>query len=111
MRSLAAVLAAAVLCAPASAEPAAGEKVFQRYCVTCHGAKADGKGPAARLFTPPPADLTASTRTDQYKASIIRAGGAAVGRSASMPPWGQELDARQIDDLVEYLRSVKRTPL
>ena len=107
MKRLAALLLLLGLIAPAAAQPGAGEDVFRRYCVTCHGEKADGKGPAARLFTPPPADLVASTRSDQYKASIIRAGGAALGRSASMPPWGQELDEKQINDVIEYLRGLK----
>ena len=90
---------------PASASN--GATVFQRYCVTCHGEKADGTGAAARLFKPPPADLTRSTRPDSYKESIIRVGGGAMGRSPGMPPWGQELTEEQIHDVVEYLRSVK----
>lgn len=106
MRFVASLLALLCLCAPVLAQ-GDGERIYQRYCVTCHGEKADGKGPAARLFKPPPADLTASTRSDQYKAQIIRSGGGALGRSASMPPWGQELDEKQIGAVVDYLRGVK----
>jgi mono/diheme cytochrome c family protein len=83
-----------------------GAAVYQRYCVTCHGAKADGAGAAARLFKPPPADLTRSTRPDEYKQLIIRVGGEPMGRSPGMPPWGQELSEQQIGDLVQYLRTV-----
>jgi cytochrome c oxidase cbb3-type subunit 3 len=121
MRGLAGLLALLCLCPVAMAQGGAGqsasigaltptgsgERVYQRYCVTCHGEKADGKGPAAALYQPRPADLTASTRSDLYKELIIRNGGGAVGRSVSMPAWGNELDEKQIHDLVEYLRSVK----
>ena len=84
-----------------------GAAVYQRYCVTCHGANGDGSGAAAKLFRPPPADLTRSTKSDDYKALIIRIGGSPMGRSPGMPPWGQELSESQIHDVVAYLRSVR----
>jgi mono/diheme cytochrome c family protein len=90
---------------PASAQK--GAQVFKKYCTTCHGAKADGTGPAARLYNPPPANLMLSTRPDEYQEAIIYRGGGAVGRSASMPPWGQELSQQQIRDVVRYLGTVK----
>ncbi len=83
-----------------------GAAVYKRYCVTCHGVKADGTGAAARLFKPPPADLTRSTRPDEYKKLIIRVGGEPMGRSPGMPPWGHELSEEQIHDVVQYLRAV-----
>jgi len=83
-----------------------GASIYARYCVTCHGANGAGDGAAARLFTPKPADLTRSTRSDEYKALIIRMGGAPMGRSPGMPPWGQELSESQIHDVVAYLRKV-----
>ena len=90
-----------------SASAGDGATVYQRYCVTCHGINGDGAGAAARLFKPPPADLTRSTKTDDYKALIIRIGGEPVGRSPGMPPWGQELSDAQIRDVVAYLRKVR----
>jgi cytochrome c oxidase cbb3-type subunit II len=35
-----------------------GKEVFLARCVGCHGPKGDGKGPAARFMSPPPADFT-----------------------------------------------------
>lgn len=105
-----AVIALALPAALAQNSPASassGAAVFQRYCATCHGANADGAGAAAKLFKPPPADLTRSARSDAYKESIIRRGGGAMGRSSGMPPWGQELSDAQIQDVVLYLRTVK----
>jgi mono/diheme cytochrome c family protein len=84
-----------------------GELVFKRYCVLCHGEKADGNGAAAKIYNPPPANLTLSPYSDDYKTRIIRDGGAAMGRSAAMPPWGKELDETQIRDLVAYLRRIR----
>jgi mono/diheme cytochrome c family protein len=107
-------LAAAAVVLPAAlaqnrpASASSGAAVYQRYCVTCHGIQADGSGAAAKLFTPPPADLTRSTKSDEYKALIIRMGGQPMGRSPGMPPWGQELSSTQIDDVVLYLRTVAK---
>ncbi len=83
-----------------------GSIVFRTYCVLCHGELADGTGRAAKNLKPPPANLTLSTASDEYKENMIRKGGAAVGRSAFMPPWGQELTDEQIRDVVAYLRAV-----
>jgi cytochrome c1 len=83
-----------------------GEIVYQGYCVLCHGVNADGRGRAARMYTPKPANLRESKVPDSYKAMIIRRGGQAVGRSEFMPPWGDELTDEQVTDVVNYLRSI-----
>ena len=83
-----------------------GEVVFKSNCILCHGTKGDGKGRAAKLYTPPPADLTHSDKNDDYKAMIIRMGGKAMGRSEVMPPWEGELSDQEIDDLLKYLRTL-----
>lgn len=88
-----------------------GSDVFARYCVTCHGVNADGKGRAARLFDPRPANLRRSDKNDAYFALIIRLGGGAIGRSPAMPSWSEELNDSQIHDLVLYLRSINERGL
>lgn len=80
-----------------------GSIVYKTYCILCHGVKADGTGRAAGNYNPRPANLTISTATDSYKEAIIRKGGAAMGRSEFMPPWGLELSEEQIKDVVFYL--------
>lgn len=96
---------------PASAEAAVvrGGIAFRTYCVLCHGAQGKGDGRAARLYNPRPADLTISPFNDRYKEMIIRGGGPAVGRSKFMPPWGDELTAEQIQDVIAFLRELRRT--
>jgi mono/diheme cytochrome c family protein len=105
-----AALGADALPAMDEAAVSRGSKVFARYCVLCHGAAGDGKGTAARAYTPAPANLVASPYPDEYKELIIRKGGSAIGRSAFMPPWGDELSEQQIRDLLVYLRRIKAKP-
>ncbi len=85
-----------------------GNIVFNNYCVLCHGIKADGTGRAAKLYRPRPANLVLSDKNDQYKELIVRQGGAALGRSEFMPPWGNELTDEQITDVIGYLRSIRQ---
>ena len=87
-----------------------GGLVYANYCVTCHGFNADGNGRAARLYNPKPANLRMSDKNDSYFGLIIRMGGAAMGRSEFMPPWGAELTDEQTNDLVTYLRSINARP-
>lgn len=83
-----------------------GRSVFAAHCVMCHGELGKGDGRVAKLYNPRPSDLTASVRTDRYKTTIIRKGGAYVGRSVVMPAWGDELSEAEIQDLVAYLRAL-----
>ena len=83
-----------------------GYIVFKTHCVLCHGIHADGNGRAAKNYNPRPANLRMSDKSDKYKEMIIRNGGAAMGRSPFMPPWGQELTDEQIHDVVYYLSVV-----
>jgi mono/diheme cytochrome c family protein len=105
-----AALAAEALPSPDEQSVSRGSHVFQRYCVLCHGQKADGQGVAAKSYKPPPANLVASPYPDEYKELIIRKGGGAIGRSPFMPPWGQELSEQEIRDLLAFLRRIKARP-
>jgi mono/diheme cytochrome c family protein len=93
----------------ADASAVRGSIVFRTYCVLCHGSDGRGDGRAAKLYTPRPANLTVSPFGDAYKEMIIRGGGASVGRSSFMPPWGGELSEEQIRDLVTFLRELRKT--
>ena len=86
-----------------------GSIAFRTYCVLCHGAEGKGDGRAAKMYTPRPANLTVSPFNDAYKEMIIRGGGTAVGRSAYMPPWGEELTDEQIRDVLAFLRELRKT--
>ncbi len=103
--------------AHAEAEPAlaveesdfAAAGTYVTYCAFCHGVGGRGDGVASSAFDPRPADFGAAAfwdaRADDQVALAIREGGAAVGRSESMPPWGSVLDEAQAAAMVEYLKA------
>ena len=93
---------------------AAGREVFRRGCITCHGP--DGRGtPRSTLGFEPPSTFpdftggkaTAREPNHDWKA-IITDGGPARGFSEIMPSFAEALTAEQIDELVQYLRSLCR---
>lgn len=96
-----------------SYEARQGRAVYQHYCQTCHGEAGAGDGFNAYNLDPHPRDLSApafqKAKSDADLTDAIRRGGAGVGLSALMPPWGHTLSERQIADLVAYLRSLRKT--
>ena len=89
-----------------------GQVTYRHYCQTCHGETGAGDGFNAFNLDPHPRDLSdpafQRAKKDADLADAIRRGGAGVGLSALMPPWGHTLSERQIDDVVAYLRTLKR---
>ncbi|HSP34472.1 MAG TPA: cytochrome c [Thermoanaerobaculia bacterium] len=89
-----------------------GKQVYQHYCAGCHGDTGAGDGFNAFNLDPHPRDLGdpkfLKTKTNADLADAIRRGGAGVGLSSLMPPWGRTLDARQVDAVVLYVRSFRR---
>lgn len=72
----------------ASLSPEA-RNVFTTRCATCHGQGGAGNGPAGAALTPPPRNFHDQawqrTVTDDQLRRVIVEGGAAVGRSPTMP--------------------------
>jgi mono/diheme cytochrome c family protein len=97
--------------APAAAyDVREGRAIFQHYCAPCHGAEGQGDGFNAYSLDPKPRDLTdpafKADRSDEDLAETVRIGGGAAGLSTGMPPWGRTLNARQIHNVVAYVRSL-----
>lgn len=84
-----------------------GRLVFENYCTLCHGREGKGDGRAARLHNPPPFNLTQSAAPRDYIAQVIRKGGEAMGRGKGMPPWGEQLTDEQINDVLNFLWSIR----
>jgi len=96
--------------ASATPDPARGKVQFENFCVSCHGPRGEGDGPVGISLNPRPARLGdrayMSGKTDDYLFQVIKNGGASVGRSPLMAPWGGSLSDAQIRDVIAYIRSL-----
>jgi mono/diheme cytochrome c family protein len=88
---------------------AAGQKIFDTNCTSCHGSKGLGDGPAGSSLTPPPANLqkVASTLTDEYLFFRISEGGATAPFNSSMPAWKAVLKENEIWQVISYVKTLK----
>ena len=95
----------------ATAEPgqqlSEAQTLYTRFCATCHGA--DGTGLGEVKLDPKPRDYTdpawQTTVSDDDLKKIIVEGGAAVGKSATMPASSQLRDKPQVlSELVAIIR-------
>ena len=100
--------------AGARAPAPAGASLYALYCASCHGARGDGDGPVAQALDPQPArhsdGNTMNGLSDDYLFRVIAEGGAAVGKSPLMAPWGGTLDDAQIRALVAFIRTLASPP-
>jgi mono/diheme cytochrome c family protein len=89
--------------------PESSRKVFASVCSTCHGPKGGGDGMVAAALTPKPRNFGDKTwqrnTTDEAIKKVILEGGAAVGKSAVMPPNPSlASDAETLNGLVKLIR-------
>ena len=75
---------------------AMGRVTFNRYCASCHGLKADGSGPVARMLKIPPADLRRLSIENDGEFPADRVNATIDGRedvkghgNRDMPVWGE----------------------
>ena len=104
----------------AEGDAEAGKKQYDMFCVSCHGATGKGDGPAGLMLPEPkPRDFSAgeykydadkdgTPGTDADLALVITKGAAAFGGSAVMTPWSPPLTEQQVNDVVAYLRALKK---
>jgi cytochrome c oxidase cbb3-type subunit 3 len=87
-----------------------GKKLYEQFCVSCHGQSGKGDGPAAAALNPKPRDHTnkeyMSKMSDEDLLNVIKNGGASAGKSPLMPPWGASLKDDQIKDVITYVRTL-----
>lgn len=112
MKKIIAIAVAAGLMAPVVAGAQSGEngkKVYTAKCVSCHGEKGDGNGPAGKALKPKPTDFTdekaMSGKADEELIKVTKEGGKAVGKSPLMAAFGGQLKDEEIKDLVAYVRT------
>jgi mono/diheme cytochrome c family protein len=89
-----------------------GQILYRHYCQTCHGDSGAGDGFNAFNLDPHPRDLGdpafQKAKSDADLADAIRRGGSGVGLSPLMPPWGHTLAPRQIDEVVLFVRTLRK---
>lgn len=83
---------------------------YLKHCAACHGAEGEGNGYNARFLPVKPtahADAAyLSKRPDDTLYDGIHAGGYILNKSHLMPPWGETLQPREIQELVRHLRTL-----
>ncbi len=93
-----------------AADASAGQAIYAKQCVACHGKAGAGDGPAAKALKDKPKDWTAGglkELDDATLAAMIKKGGKAVGKSAAMPAYPKLSDA-EVENLVAFARSIEK---
>ena len=93
---------------------ARGAAHYKTLCATCHGEDGCSAGPGAAGLDPQPAKHCdgnyMNKLTDEHLFKTIKEGGAAVGKSPLMAPWGGTLTDDQIRDVIAFVRSIAKPP-
>ncbi|MES2163330.1 MAG: c-type cytochrome [Pseudomonadota bacterium] len=88
-------------------------KLYNTYCVQCHGINRDGNGINSAAMAVKPRDHTDTKAMgdtpDETLFKAIKGGGLAVSKSVLMPKWEGVLNDDDIKELVTYLRVVSKT--
>jgi mono/diheme cytochrome c family protein len=120
--SFASIAALAMLLAPAGAwagDAAAGKAPYTTNCVSCHGETGKGDGPVGQVLQPPPRDFSVGDfkfdtdedgkpGSDADLKAIIAKGAAAFGGNQMMAAWGGILSDADVDNIVAYIRTLKK---
>jgi mono/diheme cytochrome c family protein len=92
--------------ASSAASIAAGKKLYDSQCASCHGTAGKGDGKAGALLKPTPSDLTDADwkngQTDGEIFAVIRDG----SRQTGMRAYGSRIPANDIWNLVNYVRTL-----
>lgn len=89
----------------ARGNPEAGQAIYEKQCLRCHGSKLDGKGPDSQDLIIRPADLQSqSTRTKtDWELLVIISNGVLF---SPMHGFRGKLTDQQMLDVLSYIRSV-----
>jgi cytochrome c oxidase cbb3-type subunit II len=82
-----------------------GQKMFQEFCVGCHGLVGDGQGPGARFMKPQPLNFTTLRRSlprDRYIGGIFYYQIMNGITGTAMPYFKKHLESEKIWDISNY---------
>jgi cytochrome c5 len=99
---------------PLNYQQTQGQRIFYDKCVWCH-ADSTPAGPSNRMNVQPTPPLINDGKvfnalSDAYLRNAITLGGAAMGKSAMMPPYGRTLSQDEIEAVIAYMRAVADPP-
>lgn len=81
-------------------------------CDICHGKQGKGDGPAAKSLKPPPTNFSdvkiMCKISDKQLSNVIKNGGPAEKKAATMPSFKSKLKDSEINDIVAYLRTLAK---
>ncbi len=99
----------------AAGNKTAGEAIFKKNCMPCHGATGEGNGPGSVSLKPKPANFVnpayrdskgknPKDYTDAELTEVISDG----RKGTAMPTWKKSLTPAQIADVLAYERSLHK---
>lgn len=80
-----------------------GKAIYEKLCAACHGPQ--GKGDGYKMLGPDPANLTSPTTTRKTDAELLRT---IHKGKPNMPAWKIRLSEQEIEDVLAYIRSLRR---
>ncbi len=87
---------------------ARGQTLFGTNCASCHGAMAEGSGPAAKGLTTVPPSLVGAAMHEKAPATLYRVVSVGIAGTA-MAGWASSLSPDDRWDIVHYLASLRST--
>lgn len=86
---------------------ARGQGLFLQNCAPCHGAAADGRGPAAQGLRPPPADLAGPDVVPGHSDGWLFFRLTNGKHGSAMPSFKGSLDEQERWSIIAWLRSLR----
>ncbi len=74
-----------------------GKELYELHCVSCHGARNRGDGPATEALVAPVPDLVGTVRADDATASLVLQG------RGPMPSFEATFDAKDARRVLKYM--------
>ena len=87
-------------------DPQQGRAIYEKHCLSCHGAQGRGDGQFGQVTSPPAADFTSVVsrkKTDAQLLDTIRNG----RPPTAMEGWKGQLSDGQIHDVLAYVKTLR----